>query len=251
MRCSLYIDGTPSGPWMGHLLEEPGCIWLAPTPEEVVARGPAAIVGFFGWLRGHGEAEAATLTTPIAAEIFVEVAELQEAENFGQSGGAVGLFGPDRLPAAPDQIATVVRRLGYARRDLLELVAELPAEALDWAPPGGKRSIRKNLHHVRNAQGWYLTRVLGWAGTEQLLPEPWPEETFESLRWTLKRCTAALLDLPEAYRTGIYRAAEPDEDWTARKMLRRFVEHEREHVEVVRRTIAAWRTGGPVPRPWE
>ncbi|HYG59531.1 MAG TPA: DinB family protein [Symbiobacteriaceae bacterium] len=247
MPNSLCIDGMPGGPWMGHLLAEPGCIWLAPTPEAVVARGPAATGAFSEWLRRHGEAEAVTLTGTFAPR----VTELQEAENFGQSGGAVGLFGPDQLPAAPDHIATAIRRLGYARRDLLELVAELPCEALDWAPPGGKRSIRQNLHHVRNAQGWYLTRVLGWAPVERLLPEPWPEATFESLRWVLERCTEALLEFPQAHRTGVYRAAEPDEDWTARKMLRRFVEHEREHVEVIRRTITAWRTGGPVLRPWE
>ncbi|HYF93064.1 MAG TPA: DinB family protein [Symbiobacteriaceae bacterium] len=248
MRYSLYIDGTPGGPWMGHLLQEPGCIWLARSPEEVAERAPAALAGFFGWLRRHGEAGA---VTPVGGEIAVEVAELHEAVNFGQSGGAVGLFEPDRLAATADFIATAVRRLGYARRDLLELVAELPEAALDWAPPDGKRSIRKNLHHVRNAQGWYLTRVLGWAATERQLPEPWPEATFESLRWTLEGCTTALLDLPPEYRTGIYRATEPDEDWTARKMLRRFVEHEREHIEVIRRTITAWRTGGPVARPWE
>jgi hypothetical protein len=214
---------------MGHLLAEPGCIWLAPTPAETVARAPAAIAGFYGWLRQHGEPRMA---------------------QFGQSGGAVGLFAADHIAVNAADIATAVRRLGYARRDLLEAVAELPAEALDWAPPDGKRTIRRNLQHVRDAQGWYLTRVLGREAVETLLPEPWPEETFASMNWGLQHCTRALLGLPESLRSGIYRAEGSDEDWTPRKMLRRCVEHEREHVEVVRRTIAAWRDGGPVARPW-
>lgn len=248
MRYSLYLDGTPAGPWMGHLLAEPGCIWLAPTPEDAVARAPEAIAGFFGWLRRHGEPG---IAVPDPAGIAVTVAEQQAAENFGQSGGAVGLFAPDRAPLTDADIACAVRRLGYARRDLLEAVAELPAEALDWEPAGGKRTIRKNLHHVRNAQGWYLTRVLGEEAVAQLLPEPWPEETFPGMNWVLERCVAALLDLPAGYRSGIFRAERPTEDWTPRKMLRRFVEHEWEHVEVVRRTIAARMGGGPVRCPWE
>ncbi|MFZ5824852.1 MAG: DinB family protein [Bacillota bacterium] len=233
---------------MGHLPEEPGCIWLAQTPEEVMARAPAAISGYDAWLRRHGEAPGVRRGPD---SISVELAEQRVAENFGQSGGAVGLFTPDLMPATATFIAAAVRRLGYARRDLLELVEPLPADLLDWTPPGGKRTIRANLHHLRNAQGWYLTRLFGWEGTKQLLPEPWPQETFESLQWTLERCCTALLELPEPFRSGTYQAQQPMEDWTARKMLRRFVEHEREHIEVVRLTIAAWQSGGPVARPWE
>lgn len=242
----IHLDGAPNGPWMAHLLDEIGCIWLAPNREEAVRRAPAEIAQFYAWLRSHGEPGIRVPQTDA-----VEVADVQELEGFGHSGGTVGLFGSDLEPATDADIATAVRRLGYARRDLLTLVAGLPAEALDWAPPGGKRTIRRNLTHVRNCHGWYLTRVLGQQAVAELLPEPWPEETFTGLAWAMERAVQALLDLPVALRSGIYEAERPAERWTARKMLRRFVEHEREHVWVVSRTIAAWRRGGEVARPWE
>lgn len=236
MPYSIFIDGAPEGPWMGHLLSEPGCIWLAPTRGDAVAQAPAAITAFYAWLRRHGEPVAAA-----PSDVPVEVAEVQEIPRFDQSGAAVGFFDPDRAPVTDADMATVVRRLGYARRDLLEAVTAVPPEALDWAPPGGKRTIRKNLIHIYNCQGFYLSRVLSMPGAEAVLPDPWPEETFACLNWVMDRATAALYDLPPALREGTYAAEQPAELWTARKMLRRFVEHEREHVLVVRRTLEAYR----------
>lgn len=237
----IYLDGSGQGHWMGHFLEETGCIWIAPTKEETVARAAAEIEGFYEWLCSHGEPPGRRGAGGI------RVAAAQEVRDFGRSGAAVGFFEPDREPATLVDITTAVRRLGYARRDLLEAVAGLPDAVLDWRPPAGKRTMRENLHHVRNCQGWYLTRVLGREAARSLLPEPWPAETFASLEWVMRRAVTALLALPEPLRSGVHRAEEPAEDWTARKMLRRFVEHEREHVEVVRRTAGAWRASVPAP----
>ncbi|MDQ7793050.1 MAG: type II toxin-antitoxin system HicB family antitoxin [bacterium] len=234
MLCRVYLDGAPDGPWMGHVLDQTGCIWLGATREEVLANAPVAIKEFFAWLRKHGEPG---VSPP--ASVAVQVEETQEVPGLGQSGAAVGFFEPDRGPATDDDIATTVRRLGYARRDLLEAVAGLGPEDLDRKPKRNKRTVRQNLIHVRNCHGFYLSRVLGMKGAEAALPMPWPEDTFASLAWVMERSVEALLDLPGSLRSGVFPARKPAEDWTARKMLRRFVEHEREHVEVVRRTIAS------------
>jgi hypothetical protein len=238
MALDIHLDGSPQTHWMGHYLAETGCIWIAPTEEEAVSRAPDEISGFYKWLRRHGEELGAR--QHIAGAAFRAV-DVQHIENFGKSGAAVGFFKPDREPATDAGIATAIRRLGYARRDLIEAVIGLSDAALDWQPPGGKRTLRANLHHVRNCHGWYLTRVLGWSAVEALMPEPWPQETFSSLEWTIRRAVDALLELPNSLRAGTFQAERPDEEWSARKMLRRFVEHEREHVEVVRRTVQAWR----------
>ncbi|HEY3366562.1 MAG TPA: DinB family protein [Symbiobacteriaceae bacterium] len=239
MPYTIYIDGTgKKGPWMGHLLSEPGCIWLASSPIAVTASAPDSIARYYAWLRTHGEADVLPVTPE---EVEVDVAEIHEVEGFGQSGAPVGLFEPDSEPVTDADIARVIRRLIYARGNLLEAVAELPSRALDWQPPNGKRTLRQNLEHIRAAQGYYLTRVYGWDAANEILPDPWPDETMASFNWVLNRSVWALLNLPESLRSGIYQAEGPAEEWTPRKMLRRFVEHEMEHLGVVRVTIGVWR----------
>lgn len=244
----IDIDGISGGPWMGHLLHEIGCIWLAPTRGAVMEQAPEAIAAFYAWLRRHGE--------PGLVEVRPDPTQIvaghtQEIVSFGQSGAAVGVFPWDLEPVTEQEIHIAVRRLGHARRDLLELVAALPEEALDWAPPGNRRTIRKNLIHLRNAQGFYITRLFGWDRALALLPDPWPEENlFSSLSWVMERVSGAIVAMPEELRTGTFLAEQPSETWTARKMLRRIVEHEREHVEVVRRTAQAWAGEPADTRPW-
>jgi len=248
LRYRVDIDGVAGGPWMGHLLDEIGCIWMTPTGGTVMEQASAAIVSFRDWLRRNGEPGVAE-ATPDRGK--VEVGLVQEVADFGQSGAAVGLFPWDLAPATEEEIRTAVRRLGYARRDLLELVVSLPVEALDWQPPRNQRTIRQNLIHVRNAQGFYITRVFGWDHAAKLLPDPWPEDNlFASMSWVMERVVSAFLAMPEELRSGTFQAEQPSETWTARKMLRRIVEHEREHLEVVRRTAQAW-AGEPMDtRPW-
>lgn len=236
MHAMIYLDGETGGRWMGHALAEVGCMWRAESQAEAEALASSAIREFYEWLRRHGEPG-----VEVPATLTIEVAAVTEIPNYNHSGAAVGTWETDYMPVTDTDIATAVRRLGYARRDLLELTAGLLPEVLDWAPPGEKRTIRRNLRHVRNCHGWYLTRVLGYDRVAEILPEPWPEEdSFFCLSWVMERAVNALLDLPQELRSGVYHAPQPAEPWTARKMLRRFVEHEREHVEVVRHTLALY-----------
>ncbi len=229
----VCLDGAHGGPWMGHVLELMGCMWLAQEEAAVAARASRAVSSFLEWLQRHGEAN----VVPLCPEdIQIEVVDVQQVPGFGKSGAAVGFFDWDLQPAEDADISTAIRRLGYARRDLLELVVGLPPAVLDWQPPNGKRTVRENLLHVRDAQAFYLHRILG-EGVWEVLPKPWPADTFASLEWVRDRAVATLLELDPCLRGGVFHAEAPREDWTVRKMLRRFVEHELEHVQVIRRTL--------------
>ncbi len=252
MRLNVYLDGDPNESWMGHALGEVGCIWWGPVQSEVITRAPGEIARFLQWVRSHGEPGVELVES---ARIKAQVVEVREVASFGQSGAAVGFFGPDREPVTDKDIETAVRRLGCARLDLLEVVAGLRPEDLDWQPPARlsvhdaaravprpatpKRTVRQNLEHIVGAQAFYLSRLLGMDGALAVLPEPHPKDTFERLCWVKERAVEALYSLSRQARTGVFQATEPAEEWTARKMLRRFVEHEREHVEVVRKAIEA------------
>jgi len=106
---------------MGHALEEVGCIWLGLDPDRVEAEAPVAISRFLGWLRLHGEPGFDAAASE--GEVYAQVAQVQEIDGFGHAGAAVGFFKPDLELVHDGDIATTVRRLGYAKRELLEEAA--------------------------------------------------------------------------------------------------------------------------------
>ena len=227
----IYVEGHPDTHWMAHVLEEPGCIWIASDQDKLLAGGPQAVALYKNWLELNGEPR-----LNIIQDLKLEIAEVKEIPRLGISGTTVALFTPDFNPIYKEEIATVIRRLGYARRELLELVT-LHQKTMDWPPPNGKRTLRQNLEHIRDCQGYYLSRLLGKDNLESRFSGPWPQDTLESLHWMHENAARILFEWPPTLYGGVYKAEKPLEDWTPRKMLRRILEHELEHIWVIRRTI--------------
>jgi uncharacterized damage-inducible protein DinB len=133
------------------------------------------------------------------------------------------------------------RLMAYNRADLLALTRNLPDELLDWQPYPGAFSLRGLLRHVGNAEEWYVSRVV----PPESLPPEWEDDEslpiFEFLEMERRTAVARLRQLTEEERTGVFYptawAYHPEEPWTARKALRRFVEHEREHIAQIREIL--------------
>lgn len=70
----------------------------------------------------------------------------------------------------------------------------------------------------------------------------WP--IFEFLEMERRTAVARLRQLTDEERAGVFYPVgwtdHPNEPWTARKALRRFLEHEREHTVQVREILTAW-----------
>ena len=228
----IHIEGHHDSYWMAHVLEKPGCIWINSDKDRLVSEGPEAIRLYKLWLERNGE--------PKSNKNYyekLEIAAVHEIPGFGVSGVNVALFNPDYSPISSEEILRVIRILGYARRELLEIVTSLPVQALDWQPPEGERTLRQNLEHVRDSQGYYLSRLLGKENVESKMSRAQPKGTMESLNWMQENTIRILLEWPTTLYGGVYQAEKPLENWTPRKMLRRILEHEREHIWVIRNVI--------------
>jgi hypothetical protein len=135
--------------------------------------------------------------------------------------------------------------MGYVRADMLALVRDLPDDVLDWEPHPESFTIRGLLRHVGNAEKWYVSRLVDL----ETLPPEWSHDeslpVLEFLEMTRRTAIDQLQQLTQAERSGVFytahRAWEPGEPWTARKVLRRFLEHEQEHTNQVREILTAWR----------
>jgi predicted RNase H-like HicB family nuclease/uncharacterized damage-inducible protein DinB len=237
---SAYLEIAADGTCLAHVLALPGCTVRASTREEALRRLPEAIREYHAWLARHGE------KGPLLEEsMHVEVAG--ESVGFGpfDPGDAAALFPPDQRPVSVHALDRHLRLMEYSRADLLALVQELPDDVLDWQRVPQEMTIRRVLRHVGNAEEWYVSRIVPL----DTLPPEWDQDhtlpLLEFLEMERRTAVNRLRQLSAAERSAISYpdtwTEHPDEPWTARKALRRFLEHEREHTAQVRRILDARR----------
>jgi uncharacterized damage-inducible protein DinB/predicted RNase H-like HicB family nuclease len=239
-RFSAYLETADDGRCLAHVLDLPGCIVRASSRREALDELPQAIRDHCDWLHRHGEAAPRT-----GKSIQIEVAEEISGSGPFDPGDAAALFAPDLDPIPPDEMERYLRLMGYARADLLALVKGLSDEVLDWQWDSRVFSIRHVLRHLGNAEEWYVSRLV----PPETLPPAWDDDeslpTFEFLEVERRTAMARLRQLTEAERSEVFYPTRwtehPEEAWTARKALRRALEHERQHTAQVRRILSAHR----------
>ena len=234
-RYLVYLEVTDSL-CMAHIPDLPGCTLRAPSPAEALARLPAAIRGHLAWLRRHGEP-----VPPAGDPVEIEVAG--ESHGFGpfNPGDAAALFPPDRTPITPADMEVYFRLMAHARADLLALVEPLPDDLLDRQPDPDSWAIRHILRHIGNAEEWYVSRLV----PPETLPPEWEHDDelplLDFLAMERRTAVDRLSRLTAEERSAVVYPTRwtnhPDEPWTARKALRRAVEHEREHTAQIQEML--------------
>ena len=225
MRFDLYLESGPQHrkTWV-YVPSLPGCSTVGPTTEQAVENARTAIRERVEFLRRHGEV--VPDPDPIEMVVADHVIE-RKVLGFGQQS-----FPTDREPVTADDAA---RQLRWAEWSREELVAAARAQTLPLAekPASGGRSAAAILSHVAEAEWAYATSTLGsipgggaiMATIERSAESPWDALAAEraALLTRLRAMTATEL-------TRIVERGEGKPPRSARRMLRRLLEHEWEHV---------------------
>lgn len=238
-RYTINLELAADGQAMAHVVQLPGCVARAASREQALALLPAAIRDYCAWLAKHGETP-----EPHSAD-DLEIVEVKGGIGPFDPGDRAALFATDRQPLTREELETYLVRAGYSRADLLAMTTHLPDRMLNWQPDEQSMSIRRVLRHVGNAEEWYVSRLVEpetlsaeWA-TDESMP------TFDFLQMSRRTAAARLRALTddELARVHVPTAftRRPGEHWTARKALRRLLEHELEHLGHIRELLAQWR----------
>ena len=223
-RYSVYLETADDRRCLAHVLALPGCIVRASSRRGALDALPQAIRDHCDWLRRHGE------SAPCAGEsIQIEIAKEITGSGPFDPGDVAALFSPDLDPVPPEEMERHFRLMDYARADLLALVKGLSGEVLDWQRDSRVFTIRHLLRHLGNAEEWYVSRLV----PPETLPPEWDDDErlplFEFLEMERRTVVARLRKLTEAERSGVLYPTRwtehPEEAWTARKVLRRALEH--------------------------
>ena len=230
-------DHGRTGAWM---LDWPGAFTWGSSRPIAFARATAAVNRFVEWLGEHGERHDGQ--PPLVAEVVEE----QDAYRLEDGYEINATFTADRRAVPEDELERTIRRLGYARDDLLALHerveryeserGELPretrsAEAVaDGASDG--RTADAVLRHIAAAEAWFVSRLDGearYSGSRDKLTA-YLDESRRFLVGNLRRF--------QRLDPALSRVDGKGEEWTLAKVLRRAVYHSLDHLEELDRRLA-------------
>jgi len=222
MAYQLGIEDIEPYRWLAWVLDLLGCFAAADSEAAAVAAAPAAIRAYFAWLADHGAPPVAP-----AAEMTVEVAEVFHGYIGEGDYWVNALFADDRRPLTPADVDTGLCLLTYTRQDLANLVTGLSPAALAARHSAAQgASITSLLQHLAAAERWYF-------GNLDLAQAALPADPLIALDQVRAQTRAWLPAL-----IGDARICEwSGEAWSARKVLRRTLWHERTHTAQIGRML--------------
>lgn len=230
---ALYVESGPRRrKTMVHVLDLLGCIAQGPTTDEALDATPDAIRAFLRFLKRHGDA-----VKPDGRFTTAIVAHVMEGAWIGQGDPAPG-FAPDFDPLSAADLKRYVRRLGWMREDLLRLIDGLTPKQLTAEPRGTGRPVYDILEHISEAQCAYLRyavgKVDGLAEAARAVRDH-PDDLASALSrvWQISEARWAAMTADERNR----RVPHGQLTWTARRGLRRALEHDWEHLQELSRRL--------------
>ena len=215
----IGVEDIEPDHWLGWVLDLPGCFSAAASEAEAISRVPATIAAYYGWLARYDT------TLPIAAGP-VEVKVVETFHAFPDSNDPNYLvnafFEDDRRPLSYWDVTVALRLLDWTRQELQQVLR--PATTEQLAGPIGML-----VKHIANAENWYLSRLELGLDPSQLPPDPL--ERFAAVRANAR---SQLIPLIGDERITTLNS----EQWSARKILRRTLWHERDHTRQLRQLLA-------------
>jgi predicted RNase H-like HicB family nuclease len=208
----------------------PGCWVFGRTPERALQKVRVAVGGWFAWLANHGE------KVSVNTEFELDILEKMSVNyNPVRAGKPEPLFWSEVLPITKKDLAWTLRLMKYSREDLLNVVDGLTDDRLTWSPPNEPRTIRNCLRHIACVEPWYMSRLNIDLQCERT------RNVFSLLDCTRLAVVNCLESFPREKMRGVF---QPTKDtspmcnlWTARKVLRRLVDHERLHTRYIERVL--------------
>jgi predicted RNase H-like HicB family nuclease/uncharacterized damage-inducible protein DinB len=226
-RYQVCLEVGEDGTCMAHVPELIGCFAVGSTREETLERLHSAISEYLAWLAEHKEV---SVPSAEADEVEIEVVEevSTPASYPRRPGEPVAFFAADEEPLSYHDLQTAVRLMEHARHDLLEFLKDVPDSLLHWRPGPDDPSIAETLLHMAHVEADYLAYL------EEEPRQP-PLPLLAAVRSWVYHRLSRLTDA-ELSRLTIHH----DEKWSTRKVLRRFLEHDREHTAHIRSLLARY-----------
>jgi len=134
-------------------------------------------------------------------------------------------FSSDLIPLNEEEVQRALKIYKWQREELLAGVETLPLEMLKHEFEGQRWTIEGILEHIARVESWYFSRL----GFE--IPEPVnssdPFQMLEASAAIVNNCLPELVGFDQVFE-------HRQENWSARKLMRRLLWHQRDHIDHIR-----------------
>jgi len=226
------VENNNEGRSIAWALEHPGCFAYGGNVSAACVNLEGAIQSYATWILKHDHH---TWLNFDEVEIFPE--ETWEVyfidDNLDKTSDVDGysvesFFRYDWRPLKKEEVEHALKMLTWSRADLMKVISGLSAGKLDATYPMERWSINGILNHIGGAEWWYLDR-LG-------LAFPKSEVSDEPLTRLIQTRDALTKILPTL--VGVTQVVGQDgELWSPRKLLRRALWHEMDHIKHIQKLI--------------
>jgi hypothetical protein len=200
---------------------------------------PDAVMRHRAWLRHHG------VDVEMSVDLVGPAVVVEEQVGWAplRRGDRAALFSVDLRPVGRAELDYLLSLFGFARDDLLEPAVAVPEADLDRPADDEGTTIRSILRHVGNVGEWYVSRLV----PPETLPPEWENDDclpiLEFLEMEGRTAVDRLRRLTDDELAAVVTQPRwtdyPDEPWTARKALRRRIEHELEHLAQIETLLSS------------
>ena len=211
-RPAIYVVGDGNY-WLAHVPVLRGCIASGTTRDEAIANGRRAFRAYLELLDARGVSiEHWKDLDPDAFEVRELPADRVVPEDIG--------------PMEEHELRDFLHQFEASRAALLSLVREISSEELERKPTETMWSVREALEHVMLTEASFLSRL-----------EKWPADPYNTLQ-AVHRMAFQRFTVMEPADTGLDHVVM-GRRWTTRKVMRRILEHEFEHLGHIKEIVAA------------
>ena len=213
MSGTIYVQQAQDGTFVADVAELPGCVARGATRDDAVAKARAAFRDYLELLSSRG------VSTDHWKDLDPETFAVREPP-------ARFTLPEDFRPMEEHELRDFLHRMEASRSALLALVRGLSADDLERAPTDAMWSVRAALEHIAFTEVGLLSRL-----------EKWPDRDFATLQ-AVHRMAFQRFAVMEPQDTALDHEIA-GQRWSTRKVMRRILEHEYEHLGHIKEIIAA------------
>jgi len=224
------LENNMEGRSIAWILGHPGCFANGSTGQQALAAVPQVIQDYRRWISLHTRNSwLSGSDTEYQLEGTWECYSINDDYELDQDGEEIDAwFRDDWIPLSAEDVRHGLLLLNWGREDLLNTVGNLSAEILERTYPGERWSIAGILGHIGGAEWWYLDRFGLAFPREEVSEQP-----FDRLKKVRQRLLDILPGMVESKQVvGVF-----GEFWSPRKLLRRAVWHECDHIAHIRKLL--------------